>query len=146
MASFFSLFDCENSLPEIVSNFIIKDIDLVKAVADTDVKHTSICFEFAESICKVKGLDLEETKIVLSSIIAHDCAYPKVKTVEQMDMPETRMQHMQAGAEKFVELAQRINSWHRIQIYSDKTIAEVCAIVRQHDNPQTFVIENFPFR
>ncbi len=103
-------------------------------VEDTDLAHTIACLSYAFPICESLRLDESSEKVVLSSLIVHDCAYPEVKSYDEFVKKENRKKHMSNAAKEF-------NGWSRLVnekfsgFYSADEVEKVKKLVRCHDNP-----------
>lgn len=124
----------DRDLPEKIEGFFPNLPEASDWVSDTDLKHTVASFGFLNEITAKENFTYPERKIVLSAIIAHDCAYPKTKDLSAFRSADTRLSHMRDGEAEFRNFALKINSiFHGFYTPGDTEI--VCSIIRQHDNP-----------
>jgi len=108
-------------------------------VKDTDFSHTIASLIYTDDICERLHLEDRFKKIVMSAMIVHDCAYPKVNSYEEFTSIENRTKHMKNAVEEFQKWAVEINKNFKRkrgkEYYTEEDIEQVCKIVSQHDNP-----------
>jgi hypothetical protein len=132
----------DRALSIAIENMNIGDDKAKSWVEDTDLSHTIASLGYATKICRYEGFNPEHTKILLSSIIVHDCAYPETKTFADFTSRIVRKLHMENAKNEFRKWAQEINIYknlnrngHQEIFYSDYEIDQISKIVGQHDNP-----------
>jgi hypothetical protein len=129
----------DRCLPDLVEPVFTTCPNMRQWVSDTDIKHTVASFSYLAEICQKENFTAEESKVVLSALIVHDCAYPKTEDFKAFTNSNVRLLHMQEGEKEFINFASKINEEFP-DFYSEETIQTIRSVVRQHDNPN--VIQN----
>ena len=115
-----------------IARMLPNEPDAPNWVTYTDKMHTAASFGYLTEICKGENFSPEEQKGVLSAIVVHDCAYPKVGSDEYR---KARAIHMEMGTDAFYQFAGIVNGEFPSTFYNSKSIEEIIAIIEQHDNP-----------
>src|SRR4030043_2322146 len=101
-------------------------------VKDTDFSHTTASLIYTSDICKRLHLEDELKKIVMSSMIVHDCAYPKVGGYEEFTSEWCRKEHMESAVKEFQRWAAEINRNFEVkrgkEYYTDECIDQISKI------------------